>query len=189
MCNAIQKIDREEVYQKDAYFLLDKLNVTQLPIDLDYILSCLDIKKEYMDIFDDKNSNYSGCISINDGHAIIKINPLDPNTRQRFTIAHEICHYLWDFPEDLTNLSDSEKVIKDEKFYRSNQSNPIEVRANKFASQLLMPKNMIIFQAKRLLGIQTQIDTYQFIVKMANRFDVSLKAMEIRLEQLNILKS
>jgi Zn-dependent peptidase ImmA (M78 family) len=71
----------------------------------------------------------------NSGWAI-KVNRNDPFTRQRFTVAHEIAHFL-------LHRHKIDDEVEDDTFYRSNLSGPIEAEANKFASNLLMPMDLI----------------------------------------------
>jgi len=188
MMNKDDIINRSEIYKKNAYNLLEKLNIASLPIDLDYILQRLDIQKREFDIFDEETYDYSGCISIVNSKARIEISPLDPDTRQRFTIAHEIGHYLYDFPENLNDVTKEDSRITDKKFYRGNKSDPKEVRANRFASQLLMPKDMVVSSAKEILDEHDEMEADLFTRKMAEIFNVSMQAVEIRLSQLGIIK-
>lgn len=97
-------------------------------------------------------------ILINSEHAI---------NRQKFTLAHEIAHYV--LHRDLIN----DGVI-DDTMYRSDLSGHLEVQANQLAADIIMPIRLV----KRALN--TTEDTQ----KLAEMFQVSEQAMKIRLDGL-----
>lgn len=87
-----------------------------------------------------------------------------PN-RKRFTIAHEIAHYV--LHRDL--ISDE---IRDDALYRSNLSDEYERQANRMAANILMPAHLI--NELKHKGV-TKSD------ELARAFGVSREAMAIRL--------
>jgi len=83
--------------------------------------------------------------------------------RERFTLAHEIGHLMLDpLGVEFRDVTLS---------YPG--SNPSETRANRFAAELLMPSWMLHVYNSRLYGESTAL---------ARTFEVSLKAMEIRVD-------
>lgn len=66
----------------------------------------------------------------------IRVNRHENSKRQRFTVAHELGHYL-------LHKSLVEDGIVDNVLYRSTLSNSIEAEANRIAADLLMPRNTI----------------------------------------------
>jgi Zn-dependent peptidase ImmA (M78 family) len=66
----------------------------------------------------------------------ISVNAKEPDVRQRFTIAHEIGHFVL----HLGSVSDS---VEDDVFYRSNLTSRQEAEANAFAADILMPWELI----------------------------------------------
>jgi len=100
----------------------------------------------------------------------IKVNRYEKPERQRFTIAHEIAHYLL-HREHIGN------GIVDNVLYRSNLSNRLEAEANKLAAEIIMPKKLMKL---KLSEYQTRTST-QLAEELASDFRVSLPAMEIRL--------
>lgn len=96
----------------------------------------------------------------------IAVNSNEHLTRQRFTIAHEIAHFLLH-----RNYLDQRDLI-DDAMYRSGLTTREEAEANNFAAQILMPIPLI----QRLIdeGV-TQVDA------LADRLEVSPTAMKIRL--------
>lgn len=88
-------------------------------------------------------------------------NALKGNGRDRFTIAHELGHYLMHTSDDIVFTRNSEKL----KPYEDS-----EWQANTFASELLMPNYLI-----------TEKDT---VFTLMNRFGVSSSAARVRLSKL-----
>ena len=100
----------------------------------------------------------------------IRINRHEMAERQRFTLAHEIAHYLLH----------RDKIgggVVDNIMYRSNLSSTLEVETNKLAADLIMPRALI---NKRLAELHN-LDTDDKITALAERFRVSQAAMRIRL--------
>lgn len=95
----------------------------------------------------------------------IYVNATHSNTRQRFTIAHELAH--WILHREL--IGDG---VLDDGLYRSGLPVQIEVEANRFAADLLMPKSLVNREWQK---------QDNDIVSMATLFDVSKAAMAIRL--------
>jgi IrrE N-terminal-like domain len=101
----------------------------------------------------------------------IRINRHELKERQRFTLAHEIGHYILH----------RDKIgggIVDNVMYRSNLSSRYEVEANKFAADLIMPMQHISRKLHEVGGVVSD----ETIVTLANQFRVSQAAMRIRLE-------
>ncbi len=98
------------------------------------------------------------------GYAIY-INGDHAETRQRFTLAHEIAHFI--LHKD--NIGDG---IADDALYRSGLPSAQEAMANKLAADILMPWNLV--NQKISEGIDT-------VEKLAQVFNVSTSAMAIRL--------
>lgn len=105
----------------------------------------------------EENSKSKFSIYVNNNH---------PAVRQRFTIAHEIAHFV--LHRDL--IKNSELI--DDALYRSGLSNALEAEANKFAADLLMPWHLINEK------INSGIDS---VSELAKIFNVSNSSMSIRL--------
>jgi predicted transcriptional regulator len=98
------------------------------------------------------------------GYSIL-VNAREARTRKRFTVAHEIAHFLLHRDQIGDGLSDNS-------LYRSGLTTLAEVQANKRAAEILMPISLIEKEIKA--GVVT-------IAQLAHRFDVSEQAMSIRL--------
>lgn len=106
----------------------------------------------------------------------ISTNKSDHYFRQRFTMAHELGHYML-HGHLIGNGLDDTKAYRSGpsgRFYNLNIGPREETQANKFAARLLMPKSKIIEHAK--VGIS--------VGELAKLFQTSPRAMEIRLSSL-----
>lgn len=115
--------------------------------------------------------NISGLIQPdenNDGF-VIKVNRFEPKERQRFTIAHEIAHYL--LHRDRINTGVVDSVL-----YRSKLTSRAEAEANRLAADILMPKDLLnsAIVNKEVSNGPKQVD------ELAEMFNVSRQAMDIR---------
>lgn len=118
-------------------------------------------------------SNISGVIkpsALEDGKFVVLINRYDNEPRRRFTIAHEIGHFLL-HREKITGDGITDSVL-----YRSNLSDSIEREANLFAADLLMPQPKISEAVKGL-----DYKNGEGIPELAEKFNVSLAAIRARL--------
>ena len=116
----------------------------------------------------------SGQITPNErGGYVIKINRNDSKQRQRFTVAHEIAHFL--LHKELIG-----EGITDNTLYRSNQSSAIEAQANRLAADLLMPWDQLEKDLKDLKKIDA-LSVEEKVVKLSDRYNVSTTAMKVRL--------
>lgn len=120
---------------------------------------------------------YSGIIWKNPkiGRIEIITNEKHHSNRRRFTIAHELGHYF--STEEFDGQIDDAKDLL--MFNRDNHSTPEEIAANRFAAELLMPEYAVKYAI-----IEKSLTT---ITKLANLFEVSESAMNVRLISLGII--
>jgi hypothetical protein len=106
----------------------------------------------------------------NPGGFMIRVNRHDSNKRQRFTVAHEIGHFL-------LHRDQIGEGIKDDVLYRSSLSDRREAEANRIAADLLMPEHLIDewLERARLLRVD------DVVAYLAAQFEVSEASMKIRL--------
>jgi len=95
----------------------------------------------------------------------ISVSPLSSATRDRFTIAHEIGHYVLH-----SQFGKYTGILE-----RNLDSQPIEWEANSFAAAFLMPLDKIV---------ATIHEIGPFVSELAMEFKVSEEAMEYRLKTL-----
>lgn len=146
-----------------------------IPVDLDSICHDLGITVRRANL----KSDMSGMIENNERKGYtITVNENDHPLRQRFTIAHELGHYI--LHRGL--IGDG---ISDDRAYRSTPEGTYhnvfigraeETEANKFAASVLMPWDKV--QERRREYIDPPEDMAK---RLAREFQVSTRAMEIRL--------
>lgn len=114
--------------------------------------------------------NISGYIERSDGSYRIVVNSNHAQTRQRFTAAHELGHYIYHRNLLGDGVGDN-RAYRTEGTHRPNANiRPIHERqANSFAANVLMPRH-------RLTDVE-----HETTAALAARFGVSQAAMRIRL--------
>lgn len=100
----------------------------------------------------------------------IRVNKYEMPERQRFTVAHELAHYL-------LHRDDIGSGVVDSIMYRSNLTSRKETEANRLAADIVMPAKIVARELERLGGRRSD-DT---IEKLASMFRVSVPAMKVRL--------
>jgi hypothetical protein len=95
----------------------------------------------------------------------IRVNRHEPKVRQRFTIAHEIAHFV------LHRHTFGDELV-DDTFYRSGLPETREFEANKLAAEILMPWPLI----RKLMNEGNKLPA-----DLAQRLAVSEAAIHIRL--------
>ena len=101
------------------------------------------------------------------GKWIITVNSLHHPNRQRFTIAHELGHYI-----KHNNVAD---LFEDNVFFRNGDQNNYETEANKFAAEILMPEESF----RRYIS-----EVSKQVIDIAEKFGVSSMAVRVRAKQL-----
>jgi Zn-dependent peptidase ImmA (M78 family) len=111
-----------------------------------------------------------------DGKFKISVNKSDTYYRQRFTMAHELGHYLMHahLIGDGVDDSTAYRSVPEGRFYNSAITSVEETQANQFASRLLLPKSVIIQKAH----IGTTVKELSVLLQ------ASIRATEIRLKGL-----
>lgn len=100
----------------------------------------------------------------------ITVNARHSETRRRFTIAHEIAHFVL----HRDKIGDG---IIDDALYRSAKGGAIERQANNYAASILMPAPLV--GAKWRCGMTAAAD-------LATAFEVSSAVAEIRIRELRL---
>jgi len=112
----------------------------------------------------------SGEIRETEGKVTIKVNRHDVKERQRFTIAHEIAHFLL-HRDRLAN------GITDDVLYRSGLTDDLERQANRLAADIIMPYNLIQVALANLNSLKAE----EKLKNISELAQVSLAAVRIRL--------
>jgi Zn-dependent peptidase ImmA (M78 family) len=158
--------------------LLSRLGIQATPTPVEKIAKALGAQVRFSP-FDDE---LSGMVYIKEGVPIIGVNSLHHPNRQRFTIAHELGH-LELHREMITSAVHVDKnfpaLMRDP--VAATGTERIEIDANQFAAELLMPRASIEIA---LAGKTFDIDDDSPIEELAKKFRVSKQALEYRIRNL-----
>ncbi len=122
------------------------------------------------------SDNQSGMIKKENGDFVIYVNATHLPTRKRFTIAHEIAHFLVhrDKIGDEYITSSKQPLLRSSEENSKNESKQIEIEANKIAADILMPKEKFIKVWRES----------KIVEDVAEKFKVSSSAAAIRANYL-----
>lgn len=152
--------------RRDVYNVNGKM---RLPIDVFEIAERLGIRVEPTPL----PQNVAGFIikEADEETPTIYVNEEDGPQRQRFTVAHELGHYI-------AHREDAEIAYVDNRDeLASSGTDPLERRCNAFAAELLMPEALV----KRYWAEGWKFED------MRRRFDVSKAAMLNRLKHFGFI--
>lgn len=133
----------------------------------------------------DLGDNVSGVLYIGQGKGTIGYNKSESEVRRRFTIAHEIGHFILHRLEHEIFVDRKEfKVL-----YRDDNSSTGEFQnereANAFAAALLMPRTKLIKELEKM-KLDLGDDKEDAIKELARIFKVSSQAMMYRISNLEL---
>lgn len=140
---------------------------------IERIVKSLGIRLEYAPLDDE----LSGLAHIRDGVSVIAVNSSHALNRQRFTIAHELAHIE-------LHRHELERVVHVDRGSLRRDTlaaagvDPIEIEANAFAAELLMPTALL---KSALQGRSIDLEDDSAVFALAKRFRVSDAAMRYRL--------
>jgi Zn-dependent peptidase ImmA (M78 family) len=164
--------------EEKATKLLHDANCFSAPVKVDKCAAFLNIELKPLKLDDD----VSGFLLMNGRAVHIGYNESENKKRIRFTIAHEIAHYLLHEKKSTLFIDKSEKVL-----FRNLSSSTGEIsherEANAFAAALLMPKKLILQEIQKVKTDNKEV----FIQKLSKKFDVSEQAITIRLNNLELI--
>ena len=170
--------DRKQYIFRRVQSLLDENEATAPPVPVKRIAKSLDAQLRYSPLDDE----LSGMIYVNEGIPIIGVNALHHPNRQRFTIAHECGHLVLHKALITTEVhvdKDFPMLMRDS--VSAAGVNEMEIEANLFAAQLLMPEVLLT----NALGNEPfDIDNDSAVNALARSFKVSQSAMRFRLGNL-----
>jgi len=155
--------------REKALSLLKMAGIKEAPVDVHKIAKLLNftiIEAEFP-------NSYSGEIFIEGDVKSIGVNKKHTLRRQRFTIAHELGHYL----NGHEYFDEEGKMLEDTEFDFNDPLHKQEKEANLFASELLMPKDFLVKDLE-ILGLD--------IEKLTEKYQVSEQALWIRLTSLRL---
>lgn len=168
--------------EKAAQKLLDEHGHASLPVAVDHLAERLGTEVRYRKF----DGDISGLLlRTDDGGVVLGVHAQHSRTRQRFTIAHELGHFVLHRgrPAIVEHLHRSAKVnFRDGTSALANDREEIE--ANQFAAGLLMPRAAVEAEFNRHLGRES---VERIVELLARRFEVSPQAMRFRLMNLALV--
>lgn len=123
----------------------------------------------------------SGLLLRREGQTICIVNKDHAVTRRRYTVAHEIAHFV------LHPAAESYLDVVARSPASALGEDPKEIEANAFAAELLMPEELIREQVSEPLHLSFEAEERK-IRELAKRFRVSRPAMTFRLLNLDLLE-
>jgi Zn-dependent peptidase ImmA (M78 family) len=148
-------------------------HLSEYPVKLGSLAKALNVSIKVSSM----STGLSGQIARDGEGYVIKVNRNEARERQRFTIGHELAHYLL----HRHIIDRSPNGITDNVLYRSGEPEQIEYEANRLAADLVMPLPLVERKLRDDFG---GLITEATIESLAGSFDVSKAAMEIRLSTL-----
>ncbi len=161
--------------------LFRSAEVNSPPVDVARIAEILGVEI----VEDELDDDMSGFLVVSGGAGKIGVNRQHHPNRKRFTIAHELGHFV------LHASGTDETLFVDKKIFNRNQeaSEGVykeEIEANRFAAELLMPERMVLDICEHeAMDIDLADDL--LICNLSRRFQVSQQALTYRLVSLELL--
>lgn len=156
--------------------------------------------------------NVLGQLDLNNSHVTLNSDGIQHPERFRFTMAHELGHFMLHAPWlqkcNIHSIDDTDETMRSELWINKEETRRLECQANSFAAMLLMPTKLVAilywyFYKKHItpwIGRKPQplyynptqpetFESYNYIVgNIAKRLWVSHEAVKFRLTALNLLK-
>ncbi len=164
---------RSKASRQRAKNILEMFGVKEPPIDVHSIAQELG----FIILPHDFPEDTSAMLLIRKDAKVIGVNQNHAEVRQRFSIAHELGHYLGGH-EDFTVEGREEKIRADGHFDFTDPQHRREQEANEFAAELLMPEAMLKSDVATAGGLH--------VPDFAKKYHVSEQAMWIQLIDLKL---
>jgi Zn-dependent peptidase ImmA (M78 family) len=173
------KRQRLQFIETEVTGLLQESGILQAPVDVEKIARSLNIAIKRTPSEDD----ISGFLLVQaNDQVVIGVNMLHHPNRQRFTIAHEIGHFML---HEIDEVHVDRAVVKLRDQRSSSGSHIDEVEANRFAAELLMPTEFLEDDLDKFFLVDLHDD--RRMMQLAKRYQVSVQAMTNRVVSLGLL--
>jgi len=174
-------MDSGEIEER-AEKTLREAGTYRVPIRVDKVARSLNLTMEAAPLGD----RISGLLVLEDDRGAIGYNSAHSRARQRFTISHEIAHFLLRAKKG----GKAELFIDSHVRFRPDESvsassDRKEVEANQLGAALLMPKGLVQEEIRRH---DLDLDDEEAIRSLAKEFNVSEPALAHRLVNLRMLR-
>lgn len=160
---------RSREARRRAHATLEMLGVSEPPVDIVRVAQQLGFEVHQEDF----PEGISAVLVVDGDIRAIGVNRSHARVKQRFSIAHELGHYL----QGHGDFADSRKTFEDGSYNYADPQNRQETEANEFAAELLMPEFLL---KKDFAEFGLEAD------RLAERYQVSGQAMWIQLINLRL---
>ena len=169
------KVKTQKQIRRIVTKLLEQNKIETLPVPVGDLARKMGVEIRYSPF----DGDISGMVFRHEERVVIGVNSLHHPNRQRFTIAHEIGHFL---------LHKGKEVHVDRTFrvnlrndVSSQATDPTEIEANRFAAELLMPYDMIIDDlVKHGIDVENEED----FKELSKKYGVSVQAITFRITNI-----
>lgn len=176
----LNALNRARNPEHRATELLQEMAIRQAPVPVEHIALRMGLQVERAPLGDD----VSGLLVVQDGRGVIGVSPNQAPVRQRFTIAHEIGHFVL-HRKGLPVFIDKQFFKPYLAAFRNSKSSSgddkLEREANSFAASLLMPADMV---RQSIDDLHMDVADDDVVDELAKKFDVSRQAMSFRIANL-----
>jgi Zn-dependent peptidase ImmA (M78 family) len=162
--------------------ILRSTETYRVPVPIEVVAHRLKLRTEAAAL----GENVSGMLVVEENHGAIGYNSTHARVRQRFTIAHEIAHFVLHLKKNLKSQLFIDKYLVFRRDDRSSEGNDQEeVEANRLGAALLMPALLVRKEVRRH---DLDLDDDEAVAFLAKRFHVSNAAMTNRLVNLCLIR-
>lgn len=166
--------------EQRAKDLLERHGATAPPVDVTALAKAEGASIEVQDL----GLSVSGLVVRGaDGRVVIGVNSSHHPNRQRFTVAHEIGHFL--LHGDSATVFVDDKMVHFRDDTQTPRADPREMEANAFAAALLMPDDWL---RRDLRDRKIDLSDDSAVRSLAARYEVSQQALTFRLINLNLVE-
>lgn len=151
----------------------------KLPINIDKI-----IKNQGLKLVPYDAEGVSGILMIEQNNTTIGYAKHESPKRQRFTKAHELGHFMLHRGGNLFIDKDFKTMYRPSTGVPSSEWQ--EWEANEFAACILMPEHLVKEEMKKIQIDYVDESDSSWIEQLAEKFDVSVSAMSIRISRLGL---
>ena len=166
--------EQDRLIRVEATQVLDDLAVTTYPIHPEAIAKVKQLSVRYVDGMPD--GVFGALCRKNNRYQILVSNQCPTDGLRRFTLAHELGHYMLPGHAERMFRKDDETIHSLGGSYR--RKDPLEIEADTFASELLLPNR---FARGVVCAGRPSVDS---IVSLSTSFMVSVSAAAIRTAEL-----
>jgi len=171
-------VNRSTIAVNKALGLLEQFS-QEPPVDVELVARALGVEIRYQSL-DEGTSGFM--LRPFQGKPIIGVNSDHHPNRQKFTIAHEIGHFVLHGDAPTVLVDEGIVHFRDDK--SSTATDPREREANAFAAELLMPETAV---RQELNGRPIDAFDENAVRGLAVRFGVSTQAITLRLKNLGLV--